>query len=116
MTPIGDVEDNVRKYRETADRWSALVGTDPKRANRDFDRLRRLAKTLRTVQAGRDGLEGVASHGAPGAKLLAATQCLLWNPEYAVKVLEELEKGPSIHGLSARYTLRAYRAGTLDLQ
>jgi hypothetical protein len=48
-------------------------------------------------------------------RLSAATDALYWAPEVAAPVLEELEQEPSLHAVSAKWTLRSYRAGTLNL-
>ena len=45
----------------------------------------------------------VASHSLGGA------------PEEASTVLEALEQEPGLHALTAKYTLRAYRSGKLNL-
>ena len=105
----------LRDFAEEAARWHSLVGDDAETANRIFDRLHAVAKELRRTPAGRAGLESLTSHELAGVRLLAATECLAWSAEVAVPVLEQVERSGGLHAVSAKYTLRSYRAGTLNL-
>lgn len=105
----------LSEFAESAVAWDLLVGHDAKKANRIFDRLHALAKQLRQTPAGRTGLIGLTRHEVPGVRLLAATECLAWSPDVAVPTLEAIEGSVGLHAVSAKYTLKAYRAGTLDL-
>lgn len=105
----------LSEFTESAIAWDSLVGADAKKANRIFDRLHALAKDLRHTAAGRAGLAGLTRHEVAGVRLLAATECLAWSPEVAVPTLEAIEGSAGLHAVSAKYTLKSYRAGTLDL-
>jgi hypothetical protein len=48
-------------------------------------------------------------------RLAAATHSLGWQPEQAVGVLEEIEQESNLHAVTAKWTLRSYRNGKLDL-
>lgn len=114
MTDV-DVAALLSEFAEGATTWDSLVGSDAKRANRVFDRPHALAKELRQAPAGRAGLLALTGHEIPGVRLLAATECLAWSPEVAVPTLEAIEGSVGLHAVSAKYTLKSYRAGTLDL-
>lgn len=110
-----DVDALLREFAEGGATWDSLVGSDAKQANHVFDRLHTLAKGLRQGPAGRAGLLALTSHEIQGVRLLAATECLAWSPEVAVPTLEAIEGSVGLHAVSAKYTLKSYRAGTLDL-
>lgn len=103
------------EYAEKAGAWDSLVATSAKKANPIFDRLHGLAKSLRATPEGRAGLESLMGHALPGVRLLASTECLAWAPDAAIPVLEEIEGTSTLHAMSAKYTLKGYHAGTLDL-
>lgn len=91
------------------------AATDPRRANKLFDLLHELAKEMRLSEDGRAAIEGLFDDPAAAVRLCAATDALLWTPESAEPVLEALEGEPSLHAVSAKWTLRSYRSGQLDL-
>lgn len=103
------------RYTNDEVAWDAAVGTDATRANKVFDRLHLMAKDLGQTPSGREGLLGLTRHNVPGVRLLAATECLPWSPEAAIQALEEIEQGTGLHAVSAKYTLKSYRAGSLNL-
>ena len=89
------------------------------KANKLFDAMHVIAKELRMSEEGRRGLEALTDHPRAGVRLNAAAHVLLWAPELAVPVLEAISRssGPDF-GLSpttARYTLKAFHEGTLNL-
>ena len=104
----------VERYRLLAEEWAELQG-DAKRANRLFDQHHEVAKRLRGAEEGRSGIQALLAHSQDGVRLLAATDTLAWAPDAAVPVLEQLESGPGLHAISAKYTLKSYRDGKLDL-
>lgn len=111
----GKVADTLREYELQAAAWDSIVSTDAKLANPIFDRLHSLAKTLRGTPEGRAGIEALSHHDQQGVRLLAASESLAWHADSAVPVLEEIEAQDSLHAVSAKYTLRSYRAGALNL-
>lgn len=103
------------EYERGATDWDVLVGVDAKRANSIFDRLHLLAKEMRESPDGRAALASLMSHESTGVRLLAATECLAWDPPRARSVLMAISAEGGLHAVSAKYTLRSFEAGTLDL-
>jgi hypothetical protein len=106
----------LQQFEEKAELWGDLIGDSARKANRLFSQLTLIEKELRLSPEGRSGLEGLLSHGSQGVRLLASSACLYWNPEIGVAALEQLATEPGLHALSAEYTLKAFREGTLNLQ
>ncbi|WP_328994986.1 DUF2019 domain-containing protein [Kribbella sp. NBC_01245] len=106
---------DLNEYEQSAREWDALVGVDAERANVVFDRLHVLAKEMRESADGRAALVGLMAHESAGVRLLAATECLVWDPVRARAVLAAIEDAGGLHGVSAKYTLQSFEAGTLDL-
>jgi hypothetical protein len=86
-----------------------------KRANPLFDRLHAIFKQLRTEQAGRDGIAALMDDPTLGVRLMAAAHSLAWAPEKAARVLEAIEAGPGLHAVTAKYTLKSFREGSLNM-
>lgn len=105
----------LQEYVAKAVTWDELVGSDAKAANPIFDRLHQIAKELRTSPEGRSGLELLAHHEVAGVRLLAASHCLPFAPEVGEPVLTDLQSFPGLYAVDAEYTLKAFRAGTLNL-
>lgn len=105
----------LSEYTKGAVTWDSLVGDDATKANRVFHRLHQLAKELRKTPHGRAGLASLTDHDVAGIRLLAATEALAWEDKAALPSLEAIEGSQGLHALSAKYTLKSYRAGTLDL-
>jgi hypothetical protein len=78
-----------------------------------------LAKQLKASEEGRNALESLLDHPTPDVRASAATYTLMWNPEQAVPVLEDLvsKRGREfgLIPLEAEYTLIAFRAGKLNM-
>jgi hypothetical protein len=102
------------QYRAAVVAWDEAQ-SEPRRANRLFDQLHLLSKEMRRSAAGRSAIEGLLEDHVVAVRLCAATDALMWSPALAEPVLEALEEEPSLHAVSAKWTLRSYRAGTLDL-
>jgi len=99
-------------YEATAMAWDAAQ-RDATKANPLFDHLHRLFKELRVDQEGRQGIAALIEHPNPGVRLSAAAHSLGWAPTEATQTLAEIERGPR-HSVAAKYTLEAFRDGTLD--
>ena len=108
------VELLIEEYVSGASQWAQIQG-DAAAANPVFDRLQQLQKVLRTSTQGRAAMSDLITSEVAGVRLIAATHVLAFDPDAAVRVLEELEVGSGLHALSAKYTLLSYRAGKLDL-
>lgn len=104
----------VEKYLLLAQEWIENEG-NAKRANKLFEQHHEVAKRLRADEGGRLGIQALLTHPEAGIRLLAATDALLWAPEAAVPVLEQLESFPGLYAVDAKYTLKSYREGKLNL-
>lgn len=109
-----EVEDLIDQYRSTAIAWELMQG-DAKKANPLFDRLHVIFKQLRAEPSGRDGIAALMDDPTTGVRLIAASHSLAWAPDKAVKVLEAIESDPGLHAVTAKYTLKAFREGTLNM-
>ncbi len=102
-------------YRATAVARD-VMRTDAKKANVLFDQLHNIYKQLRTSQAGRDGISALMADENIGVRVSAASHSLAWAPDAATKVLEVIEReGPGLYKTSAKYTLKSFREGKLNL-
>jgi hypothetical protein len=54
-------------------------------------------------------------HESRAVRLFAATHSLAWRPESASETLEAIEREGGLHAVTAKWTLRSYRTGKLDL-
>jgi hypothetical protein len=113
MTPSSPVEPDalLERYEELAGAWDRE--TDARAANKIFDQLHAIVLLLRTVPAGRDGLETLLNHPNRGVRFTAAADCLAWGSDAAVAALESLTVPRGTHSLSAETTLEEFRAGRL---
>ncbi|MFD3444624.1 hypothetical protein ACFDTO_08505 [Microbacteriaceae bacterium 4G12] len=119
LPSAGDVGVLAEEYLTKAIEWADLSGTNSsaRQANKVFVDLHRLAVSLRTSEAGRKALEVITSHPRVAVRMKAAAECLYWNSQSAVSVLEEIEQD-NTNGLyrhTAHYTLLEYSAGRLNL-
>jgi hypothetical protein len=99
-------------YKATATAWD-LAQRDSARANPLFDRLYQLAAELRLTRTGRLGVTALKTDPNAGVRLMAATHSLVWAPAQGIDTLEQLARGSGLHAVSAEYTLKEFRAGTL---
>ena len=104
------------QYRELASTWGRAQDK-PALANDLFDRLHAIAKVLRDSPRGREGLEMLCEDADIAVRLVAASETLSWDSAGGLRTLSamELDADAGLHAVSAEYTLRAYSAGTLDL-
>jgi Domain of unknown function (DUF2019) len=110
-----DVVHRLRtEYRDLVLAWDQ-ARNDPRIANRLFKKHHRLYKALRESSEGREAITGLLDDPSPPVRLMAATHSLAWAGDTAVHVLESLEHEMSVYGMDAKYTLREFRKGTLNL-
>jgi hypothetical protein len=104
-------------YLSTAERWHALQSDADaaNKANKVFDENHAVYKLLRGSDEGCSGIAQLMAHQRIGVRLLAATHSLAWAPDEAIAVLEAIEKSGGLHAVTAKYTLRSYRSGKLNL-
>jgi hypothetical protein len=55
------------------------------------------------------------THDPEWVRLAAATHSLAWAPDSATAALETIEHSDGLIAVSAKWTLRSYRAGRLEL-
>jgi hypothetical protein len=104
----------LARYRQVLEQWERSQDNANK-ANKLYAQAQAYAKELRLTEDGRAGIRSLMSHPDGGVRLLAAAHTLTFEPTSAVPVLEELETGLGLASVSAKYTLRSYRKGTLYL-
>ena len=107
-------EDLRAEYRERVVAWDEAKA-EPSRANRLFDDLHEFRKQVRQSEDGRTAIIGLLKDPVAAVRLTAAVDTLTWSPDLGEAVLEALEDDPSLHAVTAKWTLRSYRAGTLNL-
>jgi hypothetical protein len=116
------IPDLVAEHRETVVRWgeeSERLGERRavRRANELFERTHVQFKILRESQEGRAGITALMHDPNPYVASTGAAHSLLWEPEAATAVLEALETAEDVPGqvqISAKYTLKEWRAGRLS--
>jgi hypothetical protein len=109
-----EVDALLARYQLALEDWEESQGS-PSEANALFDTAHSLAKQLRQASEGRAGIQMLMEHPLAGVRLIAASDALAWAPDQAVPVLESLGSGSGLHAVSAKYTLRSYRSGKLNL-
>jgi Domain of unknown function (DUF2019) len=102
------------QYRTMAVDWDA-AGDDATEANRLFKAHHALYKTIRGSPDGRQAISGLLDDPVTAVRLLAATHSLQWEPQRAQVVLEEIEHENNLYAVDAKWTLRSYRSGKLNL-
>jgi len=102
------------KYRALVIEWDE-ARDQPKIANRLFDALHAFYKEIRETDAGREAILGLLVDPMVAVQLSAATHSLLWKPAEAVAVLQDIEKGGNLYSVDAKWTLRSFRNGKLNL-
>ena len=102
------------RYRALAVEWDE-ARDDPPEANRLFDALHALYKEMRSKADGRAAISSLLGDPLTAVRLAAATHSLGWEGDRAVAVLEDIEQASNLHAVTAKWTLRSYRGGKLDL-
>jgi hypothetical protein len=115
MNKKTEVADPQHVYRDLALQWQAAVA-NPKVANVLFRKHHRLFMTMKDTPEGRMSIGALLDDREPVVRLLAATHSLVWDSLKAVGVLENLERAGGRYSLDAKWTLRSFRDGTLDLE
>jgi hypothetical protein len=64
---------------------------------------------------GRAAISSLLDDSITAVRLAAATHSLGWEGDRAVAVLEDIEQESNLHAVTAKWTLRSYRSGKLDL-
>lgn len=114
MTDLKQIGVLVAEYRAlTVSRVAAR--NQPDLANRLFDERHSIAKVLRATEVGRRAIEALLTDPLDSVRLGAAADSLWWNSLDGIATLEDLATRRTLDGVTAKYTLREYRAGTLNL-
>lgn len=113
--PLQSVEEMRQIYRDLAVEWDE-ARDNPALANKIFRRLHALAKEHRASAEGRAAIEGLFDDAVAAVRLIAATDSLAWDSSGGIAVLEDIERNnSSLFAVDAKWTLRSYRSGKLDL-
>jgi hypothetical protein len=104
----------IEAYEQTPFRWGE-VQSDSSAANDVFEDNHSIYKRLRNHEEGRLAVARLMEHESEAVRLLAATHSLAWRRDEATAVLEGLIESGGLHGLTAKYTLKSFREGKLNL-
>jgi hypothetical protein len=102
------------EYRALAVKWGEARDS-PDQANRIFKAHHALYKRMRDSMAGREAITGLLDDPVTAVRVLAATHTLAWEPDRAAQALLEIEQESSPCAVDAKWTLRSYRNGKLNL-
>ncbi len=102
------------EYRVLAVEWDEARDS-PDQANRIFKAHHALYKRIRDFAAGRDAIIGLLDDPVTAVRMLAATHRLAWEPDRVAQALQEIERESSPCAVDAKWTLRSYRNGKLNL-
>jgi len=102
------------EYRALAVEWGEARDS-PDQANRIFKAHHALYKRIRDSAAGREAITGLLDDPMTAVRVLAATHSLAWEPDRAAQALVEIEQESSPYAVDAKWTLRSYRNGKLNL-
>jgi len=111
---MSSVAELLEAYRETAEEWNRRRA-DIGGANRLFVENHRIYQQLRETHEGREAIAGLLTHDSIRVRGLAARHCMSSHEAQATAVLDTIVAGEGLPAITARNTLRAYRAGTLNL-
>ena len=102
------------EYRALAVEWGKARDS-PERANRLFKAHHALYRRIRGSAAGREAIIGLLDDPVTAVRVLAAMHSLAWECGRAVRALEEIGQGDGLYAVDAKWTLRSYRNGRLNL-
>ena len=112
----------TERYRQTLDEMADLVGDgghhdNPRRWDRLVEQLRAERRVLAETEDGRAVIASLLDDHRPAVRLWSGAAVLFWDPERARPVLSEIRDAPAaydLHSITAKQTLLAFDAGTLD--
>ncbi len=111
-------DDLLVQYRELSIKHGTYRLEDSRKANRAFDRLKKVTRAL--FEAGPERSHQILTlldDDSLYVRQSAAFDALSIEPEQGLRVLREIASGPpSIEQFSAEQTLEMWHAGTLPLQ
>ena len=112
----------AERYRQTLVEMADLVGDrghhdNQRRWSRLVDQWRTERRILAGTEEGRRSITALIDDPRPAVRLWSAASVLFWDPEAARPVLTEIRDAPmtyDLHSITAKQTLLAFEAGTLD--
>jgi hypothetical protein len=111
MTPESANVKILNQYKQAAE----LTGhKSPDAANRSAKKLHELFKQLRTTEEGRAAIETLFSDPSPQVRCWASAHTLMWAPQLARHVLEELRDAKGRCSFDAEMILKQFDKGTLS--
>lgn len=110
----GSTAELSSRYRSLAVAW-AKARAAPEEANRIFREHHAVYKALRESEAGRSAIAALLEDEEAAVRLLAATHSLAWKRELAERLLEDIASTQQALSFDAKWTLRSFRNGQLDL-
>lgn len=103
------------EYRQTIVEWVELRSR-PAKANRVFKKNHAIYKELRVTDEGRAAIQALLTNPIVRVRSLAATHMLVWAPDEAIPVLEDIAKvAKGEDYMAAVMVLTQFRAGELNL-
>lgn len=115
MNKIKDVTTAMALFEEAALKHTeATEQGDYKSANKSYDKIIKAIDFLRSEDQVK-ALLNFFQHNSEGVRGWAATYLLPIEEGEAIKVLEEIAKGPGIRALAAETTLNEWKNGNLKL-
>ena len=107
-----DLDHLSQKYGRLLEERVAAFGL-PGKANALYRQICELDSYLETSEEGRLIIETYLSHAMPEVRLHAASRVIHWNVQLGEHVLEEIERRGGLPAVTAKYTLKGFRAGKL---
>jgi len=108
-----NIEELIQTYAQAAAaHGQALAAGNPRSANRAHDKLASAYRELRNRAMAHLLLPLLGSEDE-NVRLWAAAHALEFSPEQGEPVLLKLATAPKLLGMQAKYTLKAWREGTL---
>jgi hypothetical protein len=112
--PSASVEEIQADYRRMVVDW-AEARDDPPLSNKLFKKHHSFYKSIRDLTDGQTAIVRLMGDPEDAVRLLSATHSLGWAREEAERTLEELEQLSNLYAVDAKYTLKAFRDGKLNL-
>jgi hypothetical protein len=112
--PVDKIDALRDQYRTLIVQWDEAQN-HPTVANRLFDSIHTKYKQLRESDAGRRAITSLLADPVTAVRLLAAGHSLTWEPTRTANALEQIGHEGTLHAASAKWTLRSFREGKLNL-
>ena len=112
------IADTLAEFEETLlemHECRAEAGANPRKWNRLVNKLQSLQLVLRENPKGRAGIARLIDSQNPTIQGWAAAYALFWDEAPARARLEELMESGGLGSIDAKYTLREFDAGRLNM-